>query len=77
LLVPGIYDTLAIAVALQRTKPPQTSPTFEKLNLERLSESRDVNDSAKKTVEQSRKIIDQSKELIHLLRTPKSKNADL
>ena len=52
---------------VHKHKGPAESPVFEKLNQERLRDSREANDTARRTVEDARRLLDQSKELIERL----------
>jgi hypothetical protein len=55
-------------VGVHKAKPPLSSPTFEKLNQERLKQSRDNSDTAKRAVGKAEQLVHQSKELIARLR---------
>jgi len=61
-------------VDLQKAKPPLSSPTFEKLNLERLKQSQQASETAKRAVDQSARLVDESKELIRQIRATRRKS---
>lgn len=56
-----------------KIKPPLSSPTYEKINLERLKQSQETTDAAKRAVGKSVQLVDQSKELIRQLHKTKRK----
>ncbi len=58
---------------VQKVKPHQASPTFEKMNRERLQQSRDAKHSAKQAVDKAHELVLQSKELVQRLRDKKRK----
>jgi hypothetical protein len=42
-----------LAVVVRKTKPPQASPTFEKMNLDRMKQCADTAEYAKQVIETS------------------------
>lgn len=61
------------AVAATRIKSSKISPTFEKMNLERLKQCEETTNSAKRTVEESRRLTQRARELIDSLRKDRTK----
>ncbi len=58
-------------MVLRKTKPPKTSPTFEKMNIDRMRQCVEITESAKRTVETSRILTEQARELVENLREKK------
>jgi hypothetical protein len=58
---------------MYKHKSGQFSPVFEKMNQERMRRSRENTESAKRTLEEAQKLIDQSEELLRRVRSRKRK----
>jgi hypothetical protein len=62
-------------LAVWRTKPPRTSPVFEKINLERLKECAEMNESAKKMIVRSKKLTEEAQDLIDYIHKQRLKTS--
>jgi hypothetical protein len=62
-----------IAVAVHRTKPPKSSPTFEKLNLDRLKQCEETPESARRNIETSKRLAEESRELLENIHKQRQK----
>jgi hypothetical protein len=60
-----------LAVVVRKTKPPQASPTFEKMNLDRMKQCADTAESAKQVIETSKRLADHARELMDSIQQKK------
>jgi ferritin-like metal-binding protein YciE len=58
-------------VAVRKLKPAQSSPTFEKMNIERIKQCVEATQTAKRIVNASKKLTAQSQELLESVRRNK------
>lgn len=64
-----------MAVSVSKSKHPKYSPTFEKLNQERLQQCAKTTEAARQTVETSRELTKRAEELITAMRTRSKRRA--
>jgi hypothetical protein len=60
-------------VAVRRSKPVKASPTFDKINLERLKQCAETTDSAKRAINTSKRLTEQSRQLLKTIHKDRSK----
>lgn len=58
---------------VRRTKPPKASPTFERINEELRKECAETTESAKRIIEASKRLTDESHHLIEQVQRHKRK----
>lgn len=61
-------------MAVRKSKPPKSSPIFERINLERLDHCKETTQSAQRTIETSKKITEESRELLETIRKHRRKS---
>jgi len=60
-------------VVVHKSKPPKSSPTFEKINQERLKKCAETAKSARSTIETSKRLTEAARELIENLHKHRKK----
>jgi hypothetical protein len=62
---------ILLVVDVRKSKPPLSSPTFEKLNRERLQESVQAGASARDNIHRAHELVERTHELLRRLRRKK------